>query len=191
MSKSYKITGHEALRLAKRDNLTLRCHANPVDPEDREVTASEAEDILREDPSLIYVTVEPTGEWVGCDGTGYNVSDYFDGGRYRGADGDGAEPVWRDAGAEAMDDSSDGATTIYYVDRYRDGQAMDILGPYDSLASARDALEVGEEETRVKPYDGVIDELTERHPGSTVRLVESWDAECDSDCDSIYSVTIS
>ena len=31
MKNSYKITGADAIRLAERDNLTIRCYANPID----------------------------------------------------------------------------------------------------------------------------------------------------------------
>lgn len=104
MSTTYKITGNDAVRLAQRDGLTLRCRANPVAPEDREVTVSEAKDILREDPSLIYVSVTPNGwccgsqPWPDTAADGYAVSDYFtSSGIYLGPDDDGVEPCWNDA----------------------------------------------------------------------------------------------
>lgn len=98
MQKTYKITGQDAIRLAIRDNLTLRKYADPIDSA-RIVTASEAHDIAREDAGLIYVTVTPIG-WTD-DAAGYNVCDYFHagdcGGKYNGPDDDGVEPVWADA----------------------------------------------------------------------------------------------
>jgi len=100
MSTSYKITGSDAVRLAQRENLTIRCHANPVDAEDREVTATEAKAILRDDPRLIYVTVTPTG-WRNaqgnhCDGEGRTVESYFNwyNRTYLGPDDQGVEPCW-------------------------------------------------------------------------------------------------
>ena len=103
MSNTYKITGSDAVRLARRENLTIRCHSNPVDAEDREVTASDANEILREDPSLIYVMVVGTG-WRDargnhCDGEGRTVESYFNSytGKYLGPDDDGVEPCWNQA----------------------------------------------------------------------------------------------
>lgn len=98
MKKQYRIKGTEAIRLAERDNLTLRKYADPVDGA-RVVTPAEASEIAREDAGLIYVTVVAVG-WTD-DATGYNVCDYFQpgdcGGEYKGADDDGVEPVWADA----------------------------------------------------------------------------------------------
>jgi hypothetical protein len=103
MTKTYKITGSDAVRLAQRENLTIRCHANPIDPEDREVTATEAKGIIREDARLIYVTVVPTG-WRDsrgnhCDSGGRAVESYFNAytGQYLGPDDDGVEPCWNQA----------------------------------------------------------------------------------------------
>lgn len=96
--KTYKITGADALRLAERDNLTLRCHANPIDDDGGIVTLAQGREIAHEDVGLLYVTVQPVG-WTG-DATGYNVCDYFQpgdcGGEYNGPDDDGIEPVWAD-----------------------------------------------------------------------------------------------
>jgi len=98
MTKSYRITGADALRIAARDNLTLHCHANPID-DGGIVTVAQGHEIAREDASLLYVIVQPAG-WTG-DATGYNVCDYFQpgdcGGSYNGADDDGVEPIWADA----------------------------------------------------------------------------------------------
>lgn len=102
MKRTYKITGTEALRLAERDNLTLHCHANPID-DGGVITIEQGRAIAKEDASLLYIQVVPTG-WTG-DATGYQVCDYFrligdehnDGTRYNGPDDDGIEPTWADA----------------------------------------------------------------------------------------------
>ena len=98
MKNSYKITGEDAIRLAERDGLTIHCYANPIE-DGAIVTIDKALEILKEDPRLIYVDVHPVG-WVDAEGRslstmeGYNVSDYFDSGRYLGPDDDGIEPRW-------------------------------------------------------------------------------------------------
>ena len=95
MSKIYTIKGQDAIRLANRDNLTLRKYADPIDGA-RVVTADEAVSIAREDSGLIYVKVTPNG-WFGGNSDGYHVEDYFNRGRYLGPDCDGVEPTWVDA----------------------------------------------------------------------------------------------
>ena len=101
MSKSYKITGNDAIRLAERESLTIQCHANPMD-DGGTVPVSVARQIAKEDPSLIYVTVTPTG-WRNasgnhCEPEGRNVDDYFNPrGMYLGPDDDGVEPCWNDS----------------------------------------------------------------------------------------------
>lgn len=61
-----------------------------------------AREICREDPGLVYVTVEAVG-WDGQQRVsglpGYSVHDYFRGAVYLGPDDDGVEPTWRDADA--------------------------------------------------------------------------------------------
>lgn len=94
MSNTYTIKGRHAIRLAERDSLTLSKYADPTEGE-RQVTLSEAEEIARQDAGLIYVTVTQVG-WTG-DASGYNISDYFQSGRYLGPDSDGVEPTWQDA----------------------------------------------------------------------------------------------
>jgi hypothetical protein len=97
MKKPYRITGQDAIRLAIRDNLTLKKFAGPIDGA-RTVSVSEAHEIARQDPGLVYVDVQVSG-WTG-DATGYNVCDYFQpgdcGGSYNGPDEDGVEPIWTD-----------------------------------------------------------------------------------------------
>lgn len=98
---SYKITGHDAIRLAERDNLTIRCYANPID-DGGVVTPDVARQIAREDAGLVYVIVTPSGWWTGnqrvSEMSGYNVSDYVtSSGMYLGPDDDGVEPTWDDA----------------------------------------------------------------------------------------------
>ena len=89
----FRITGSDAIRLAERDNLTIHCHANPVD-NGGIVTPDQARGIVREDPSLVYVLVTPRGESP----EGYNIHDYWSmAGRYLGPDCDGIEPTFDDA----------------------------------------------------------------------------------------------
>lgn len=101
MSTTYMITGSDAIRLAERENLTIYCYSNPIN-DGGSVTAAEARQIAKEDPSLIYVIVAPTG-WRNPSGNhwnpeGRNVDDYFTGsGMYLGPDDDGVEPCWSDA----------------------------------------------------------------------------------------------
>jgi len=103
MTTSYKITGADAIRLAERDNVTIRCYANPID-DGGIVTPSVARQIAKEDPGLVYVSVNPCGWWDGermlSEMPGYNVCDYFQprycGGEYNGPDDDGVEPRWSD-----------------------------------------------------------------------------------------------
>lgn len=78
MSKTYKITGSEAIRLAQRENLTVG-----------------------DNDGTPFVTVIPTG-WRNaagnhCDSEGRTVEAYFRGNEYLGADDDGVEPCWNDA----------------------------------------------------------------------------------------------
>ena len=81
-------------------------------------------------------------------------------------------------------------SAIYYIDRDREGQPRDIIGPFASLEKARENLSVGEEEISVNAYDGVVADLEQRHHGANARLVEAWAAECESDADCIYEVTV-
>ena len=108
MNVSYKITGSDAVRLAERDNLTIYCHANPVE-EAGVVTVGDALGIVREDPNLVYVLVTPRGWWDGQRVSeapeGYNVHDYWtEDGMYLGPDDDGIEPTFDDAQEEAITD---------------------------------------------------------------------------------------
>lgn len=98
---TYKITGADAIRLAERDSLTIHCHANPLD--DGGVVSPEiAKQIVKDDPSLVYVHVTIYG-WVAgrtplSELPGYNVADYFTStGMYLGPDDEGVEPRWADA----------------------------------------------------------------------------------------------
>lgn len=101
MKPTYKISGNDAIRLAERDQLTIRCYANPID-EGGVVDAGTARQIAKEDANLIYVTVTPRGWWDGermlSTIDGYNVADYFTStGMYLGPDDDGVEPRWDNA----------------------------------------------------------------------------------------------
>lgn len=100
---TWKIEGTEAIRIAERDSVTLHKCADPTDGY-RVVTIDEARQIAKEDASLIYCVVEPTG-WTG-DATGHNAADYFpgsldgtarSGAKYLGPDQNGVEPTWCDA----------------------------------------------------------------------------------------------
>lgn len=101
--KTYKITGRDAIRIAERENLTIHCHANPID-DGGTVNAALARQIAKEDPALIYVIVTPTG-WRDahgnhyCDGGDRDVDGYFNrhNGEYLGPDVYGVEPCWNDA----------------------------------------------------------------------------------------------
>lgn len=98
---AYKITGHDAIRLAERDQLTIYCYANPID-DGGQVTVGVARQIAKEDPSLVYVFVAPRGWWDGQRiseaPTGYAVENYFNShGMYLGPDDDGIEPTWDNA----------------------------------------------------------------------------------------------
>lgn len=100
MNTHYTITGADAVRIAQRDNVTIHCYANPLD-DGGIVTPDLAAQILRDDPSLIYITVQPTGWWDGkqslSEMPGYNVSDYFtSSGMYLRPDDDGVEPTCGD-----------------------------------------------------------------------------------------------
>lgn len=98
---TYKITGNDAVRLSERDQLTLHCHANPLD--DGGIVSTEmGRQIARDDANLLWVDVVIDGWWTGSQAVsempGYNVSDYFtSGGMYLGPDDDGIEPRWSDS----------------------------------------------------------------------------------------------
>jgi hypothetical protein len=100
--ETYKITGADAIRIAERENLTVQCYANPLD-DGGPVDINLARQIAKEDPSLVFVTVRPTG-WRDrsggyCDAPGYHVSDYFNraNSEYLGPDCEGVEPCWSQA----------------------------------------------------------------------------------------------
>ena len=98
---NYKITGWDAVRIGERDGLTIHCHANPID-DGGVVTAGVAEQIAKEDPSLIFIGVTPTGNWRDAsdelvDPEGRNAHQYFTtSGMYLGPDDDGVEPEFAD-----------------------------------------------------------------------------------------------
>lgn len=103
MKTTYHITGADAVRLAERDELTTFCYANLWD-DGGPISHGIARQILKEDPSLLYVDVvqhEPSGWWNGSqfvsEMPGYNVADYFNAtGMYLGPDENGVEPRWDD-----------------------------------------------------------------------------------------------
>ena len=99
--KTYKITGADAIRLAKRDALQIYCYANPLD-DGGPVDIGLAREIVKDDPNLIYVMVAFRGHFARNeemdDMPGYNVDDWFNhSGMYLGPDEDGWEPLWFDA----------------------------------------------------------------------------------------------
>jgi hypothetical protein len=84
MTNTYKITGDDAVRLARRENLTV-CECDGIP----------------------FVAVVPTG-WRDargnhCDPGGRAVEGYFNSytGEYYGPDDDGVEPCWSDASSSA------------------------------------------------------------------------------------------
>ena len=103
---TYKISGADAIRLAERDRLTLHKYADPIEEARDDISAEEAEEVIREDPKLVYVHVQFAG-WTGRIVDGHpiikarnlnNVGDYFMvTGEYLGPDEDDIEPVWTDA----------------------------------------------------------------------------------------------
>ncbi len=96
----YKITGCDALRIAQRDGVTLRCHANPLDSGGA-VSVALGLQIMKDDPSLLFIYVQPDG-WVFPEGTchnmlGYCVDTYFTAsGMYLGPDDEDVEPRWKE-----------------------------------------------------------------------------------------------
>ena len=79
MNTYFKIDGHDAIRLAERDCLQLHCYANPVD-DGGPVSVGVAKQIAKEDPSLVFVKVEPDCWWDKqrvSEMSGFNVSDFF------------------------------------------------------------------------------------------------------------------
>ena len=127
MSKTYKITGSDAIRLAERDNLTVHCYANPI-CNGGPVTVGVARQIAKDDPGLIHVMVVPTG-WRNaqgnhCDDEGRTVEVYFtSSGEYLGPDDDGVEPCWNDASlrefAYATDSGSGAVKAASLEDAYQ------------------------------------------------------------------------
>jgi len=118
--ETYRITGADAVRIAERENLTVQCHANPID-DGGPVEIGVARQIMKEDPSLVFVDVIPTG-WRNlagnyCDpGLGYHAGDYFNrtSGEYLGPDCEGVEPCW--SAAPSLPVQSHGEKPARYVD---------------------------------------------------------------------------
>ena len=59
------ITGQDAIEYATRQNLTLNKYADPIE-EARALTVEEAEEVAREDASLIWITVQPRHQPPPC-----------------------------------------------------------------------------------------------------------------------------
>jgi hypothetical protein len=55
---SYKLTGMEAVEYARKNAKMLSKYADPIEDARSDLTPSEAEDVCREDASLIYIVVE-------------------------------------------------------------------------------------------------------------------------------------
>lgn len=53
-----KITGHAAIDHAARQGLTLNKYADPIEEARAGLTVEEAEEVAREDASLIWITVQ-------------------------------------------------------------------------------------------------------------------------------------
>lgn len=56
------ITGQDAIEYAREHGLTLNKYADPTEDARQGLTADEAEEIAREDPSLIYIAAPPRRE---------------------------------------------------------------------------------------------------------------------------------
>lgn len=55
---SYKLTGMEAVEYARANAKLLSKYNDPIEDARDGLTPSEAEEICREDPSLIYIVVD-------------------------------------------------------------------------------------------------------------------------------------
>lgn len=55
---SYKLTGMEAIEYARKNAKLLSKYADPIESARDDLTPSEAEDVCREDSTLIYIVVE-------------------------------------------------------------------------------------------------------------------------------------
>ena len=113
MKSTYTLKGQDAIRIAARDGITLRKYADPIEDARDGLSADEAAEIAKEDPSLIYATVTPSGwtsdpdladspELAATDIStdvieGYNADQYFRDGEYLGADQHGIEPTFADS----------------------------------------------------------------------------------------------
>lgn len=113
--KPYTITGHHAIRIAKRDGVTLRRYADTNSGASVTVSNFAAAFIAAEDAGLIYCTVTPCG-WSKCSGKGFHVEDFFRDGRYLGPDEDGREPRWADAAPEKPAGHTSGPWTVAVLD---------------------------------------------------------------------------
>jgi len=98
--ETYTLHGYAALRIAKRDGVTLLYKGTPVLPKQ----------FVGYDCDSLRAVVTPHGwlefyadGWAEIDPshkylTNRSISDYFRDGRYLGPDENGIEPRWRDAG---------------------------------------------------------------------------------------------
>ena len=94
-----KLTGYDAIEFAEAKGLPLSKYSDPTEDAREDLTWEEARAIAREDSRLIYVTIRCAG-WTEGDGSGhdgYNVADYFPGGKYQGPDAHGIEPIMETA----------------------------------------------------------------------------------------------
>lgn len=97
-TQTYTLHGYAALRIARRDGVTLYYQGTvPMDPklatprEYASLTAKVTPDGWRIDIAGVDYPAD------GSETAGYNVSDYFHESRYLGPDQNGIEPRWKDA----------------------------------------------------------------------------------------------
>ena len=121
MSKTYKITGSDAVRIAQRENLT----------------------VVNDGESAPYVIVTPTG-WRNakgnhCDSEGRTVEAYFNTytGEYLGPDDEGVEPCWN----EAPENPELLCGTQIQVDRSGQGHAWRNIDARDIPHAVREEIE--------------------------------------------------
>ncbi|MDX9709958.1 MAG: hypothetical protein RBT64_10440 [Trichloromonas sp.] len=97
-----KLTGTEAIKYAEVNGLTLSKHTDPTEEARTGLTAEEAREIAKEDPSLIHLELRLIGWKKGNDQidapAGYQDEYYWQGGKYQGPDEDGIEPVYEVVG---------------------------------------------------------------------------------------------
>lgn len=137
--KTYRITGADAIRIAERDGCTSVNGA---------------------------INVTPSGWYCGTGDVrplsdGFDVDDYFRGGRYLGPDVNGVEPTWADVGAE-----------VRVFDYATDGESGEVEA--STLEEAYQTIRAEITEAQVK--DGAT--LWVEDPKTGERLTMGVDGEC-------------